>query len=672
MGPALSEHYALITLPRIPDVPLAEKVVTPVIRTTNASEIDLGVSKSIISSYLLKPTPKLVWSYPLSPSTVVDSMDVKDKETKQYIIGLTERRKHKVLYISRNEEDAATEEVSLPSKAKGLWFTKSAKSFYVVTQSGDVHLFKVENGISPVETKIEPNKAAMHIYHAFVYENNKQLLVLVSKVKGGVQYRLLSLDEERSFEVSNIIVKEDTNLRFCYSHGTLYKLSIKNKSISSHPLSRLDSETKTVDVGALMQGRCSEVSMHLPSPERIVLSYNNSISLLNFQFESLLDHMTGDGELYVNTVVATRGDTATTTDTFALYLDYDKALNNVELKIVNVNVGFNRLSECLGKSITKVAAHGFKGLPSLLNDAINDEEKQNAKQFKSVFEKLGKLRARKSSDEFSTMLVKFLKNDTKGETFDEAHDRIVDVNFVKQVLGLIFTNEDGLEFQDSAFVPEGALTYLFTHPCFAHEYSHGLLQLLHRHSQQKLLRQAIITCPALSIDELLSQFINIDDHDDTLNDVIHRLVTEYSINDITASFQKYVRLHEASINLNQVLSKLVSVNTGESLQLLQVVIDVGGLFNWLVNTIKTLETIVEAKVEALIANNFNLTLTNQALAQTPTKTKKKKVDNIIASDTHQQQQLESILTISDPLAKKFDEPVEVSKVPKYSVEKLVL
>lgn len=82
MLPKLNDPFSLVELPRIADVPVEKRVVLPHsqkgLTFQETDVIHLGMSKLIISSYVLKPTPKLVWSFPLSSSTIVDCMDVKD------------------------------------------------------------------------------------------------------------------------------------------------------------------------------------------------------------------------------------------------------------------------------------------------------------------------------------------------------------------------------------------------------------------------------------------------------------------------------------------------------------------------------------------------------------------------------------------------------------------
>ena len=115
---------------------------------------------------------------------------------------------------------------------------------------------------------------------------------------------------------------------------------------------------------------------------------------------------------------------------------------------------------------------------------------------------------------------------------------------------------------------------------------------------------------------------------------------------------------------------------------MQAVIDVGGLFNWSLPTVNKLSEVIDAKVEALTQNSYNLTLTSQAVIGLQNAGKKgakkstpKVVDNIHEIN-NQRLQLDAILTINNNTTNKklmVDEGIELAKkIPTYSREKLVL
>ena len=72
--PELYDQYMITTLPRTPDLELSDKVVVSTIKSIDTSIIDIGVSKSTISSHITKPTPKLLWSYSLNPTTITPTI----------------------------------------------------------------------------------------------------------------------------------------------------------------------------------------------------------------------------------------------------------------------------------------------------------------------------------------------------------------------------------------------------------------------------------------------------------------------------------------------------------------------------------------------------------------------------------------------------------------------
>lgn len=652
MAPSITDPYSIFTLPRISDIEVLKKVIVPAIKSADTSIIDLGVSKSIISSYLLKPTPKLVWSYSLSPSTIIDCMDVLGDETsKQYIIGLTERRKYKLLLINRDAENKiTTDEVKISTRITGVKFED--QYVYVLTESGIIEVYQIEDS-KLIKQFQYGEKCDQVIYHKFVdehqYKFNNKLLVLVKKVGKNSHIEVLSVSPSKIFSVINHEYHEDlSGNKFVYNQGVLYQLNIKTRQITAFKIEDFKI-INTISIKSLLaeETELDDVSIHCPSVDRLLIGVKQTMYLVNFKYSSLLDKFENSGDLFINQVVRVGGSTSKNSDTFAIFLNFNNQEKNIDLNIINLNVGVNKLSECLGKSINKQEEE-FKGTPSIMNEAIEKENDSNRKKLVDSFKKLKAFRDDLNIKKFNALILSTMKPKGQNEfVFDVNKDSIIDLNFLSQVLSLIFVNDGELKFYNDEFIPEESLIYLLTHPGFSYKYTKGLLQLFNQTHQARLLRQAILTCSNIPIDELVNQFIEFSKVEkmekyefEILNDLINRLVNEYSMTEITQTFKKF-----EIDNLNQILVNLIKFDTLLSLQLLLVVIDIGGLFNWSTNLLVPLQELVESKINALIANSYNLTLTNQALNN---------------------DQLDSILTLSEKSG-----GIELSqKTPQYSIDKL--
>lgn len=737
--PSFEDLYPLLTLPRIPDLGLADKVVIPPITSIDSTIIDLGISKSIISSYIIKPTPKLIWSFALSPTSVVDCMDVINQDsTKLYVVGITERKKHKLLLIEKKEateqvaedvQDALEEgqsgvtsiDLKLDAKVKSVKFYNNGHSIVVLYENGNVELVKHEDhtltksSIKYTHTT-KKSSAQRLIFSHYINDlevnpdgSEKNLLLLVFGSKGQVIYKLISLNFNTAFlEINSSTVNTKDIAAIAYNSGYLYQLNLTTKTITSISIVNF-STIKSISVDSLIDGE-SEISLLAPSVDRLLLSVNNKIHLINFKFASLLDTFESfsnsmPNKVLISQAVKVPATTAKNSNSMVCFLNLKNKENNVDLNVININLGTNKLSECLNKSIEKPKESSFQGLINVIEENFETESKKSSKELHEIYTTLSDLSKANDVNKWERILIPYLKNETwssisksitkpiktnqkvyQFREFDVENDRIVDIKFIKQVLLLIFKVEDDqVKFISEEFVPEFTIIYLLTNPIFPVELTNGLLKLFNDTNQITLLRQAIITCPNIQVSELLIQLVHETSNNDNqiFEDLINRLINEFSGGEITKKLKLLIEQRNKSnisaINLESLMSRLLTIkNNNNSWYFLELVIDVGGLFNWSLDTVDKLNQLVESKVNALIENSYNLTLTNQALLINQPLSKKKakkvkKVDSDIITN-NQQVQLDSILSIKNNSDRKMvdDSSMVISKkIPSYSLEKLV-
>lgn len=723
----LGESYSLTELPRIPDLSLPERVV--VSESQNAKlylsteTIDVGISKLIISSYILKPTPKLCWSYPLSPSTVVDSMDVKDS---LYLVALTERKKSKLLLIQRtNDESVITAEIKLSARAVGVKFS-SSNNAYVLLTTGSLEFYSLDLGETLAIEKVPElpsltemgTKSGKVVFHKFISDHNlqhKQDLFFYICKSGNTKltYRLIALDGAKTFEIflTSISIPKSENLLFAYNDGVVYKFDQKSKIISSSSLMKPQEIIKSFSLENIIGTTTSKslFSLHSPSPERLLLSHNSLVFVINFKFESLLGEHTNNShnQVYVSFTLPVAGDSAETRNSFALYLNFEAKTKTCKLKLIQVDMGLNLLSESLGKSVHPATTDSqWNGFPVIESDDLEAANAEIVKTLEKVYKALVKDKSEKNTSAFNKHVIEFLKGSPvekkKSYKFSPLTDRVVDAKFIESILEMIFEIDEvkSVQIIDEGFLPVTTLSYLLTHPLYPASFGKGLLILLSKLNQPELLRQAIDFCVGLSIEELTGELINLVELTDEmdleemdeaqlivsfLKATIDRLIKEYSVGLITSKLQQLLNLEYETANkkLDRMLNVLININSNQSWTLLQAVIDVGGLFNWSLPTINKLSAVIDSKVEALAQNSYNLTLTSQAvlgLQNAGKKGAKKSVPPKVVDNIHeinnQRLQLDAILTISNNTTNKKlieDDGIELAKkIPTYSREKLIL
>lgn len=722
-APGLGESYPLAELPRIPDLALPSRVALPEsqksIQNHTPEFIDLGISKLIIASYVLKPTPKLAWSYPLSPNTLVDCMDVKDT---LYLVGLTERLKSRLLLIKKDsDESVTTSKIQLLAPARAVKFSAS-KYVYVLLQNGLLEIFQYETdeelslskGPELLNAVGPSSKSFSVVYHMFIsnhsFNHKNDLLFFVEASKTRIRYHLLALDGAKTFEIyeTSVETAKNLNIIYAYADGTVYGFNTVSKELSSSSLMKPQNTIKTISLTSLV-GEADKKALYAltaVSEDRLLLSFKSLVILINFKFESLLgDHTNNSGnEVYLAHAAPVSGKSTNSKDSFALYLNFEDKTKTCKLKLILVDVGLNTLSESLGKSLYKKQTETkLSGLPHLNEKDLLVANSRSVSALKHVLQTLESDKSKGKVQDFDKHVINFLKrSSTKSTTkFTSGTDRVVDQKFISLILALIFQfDEDAsLDIIDEEFLPETTLMYLFTHPLYPSKYATGLLMVLSRLNQPTLLKQAIDHCSAISIDELAAELINLIEVTDEMNmedqhealyvlsflrATVDRLIKDYSIAQITTKLQEVlnVEFETANKKLDRMLSVLININTNNSWTLLQAVIDVGGLYNWSIPTITRLSEVIDSKVEALTRNSYNLTLTNQAVLSIGHVGKKGKkssapkvVDNI-HEVTNQRLQLDAILTMSNNTTNKsllVDEGIELAKqIPTYSREKLVL
>lgn len=695
---SLRDLYSVAVLPRIPDLRLHERVSVPSAIDANSNYIDVGISRSVIATYVLRPTPRLIWSYPLSPLTVVECLEVEEKseDEKLYVAGVSELKRFKLILIHRDNENVKTSEVTLKKKAKDILIRGSL--VYIVLEDGSLELYRrLDSSLEKVPVQLPATPSGKLEFATFITEHdfgsdNIFSLCVVSS-KASVTVLLRSIDNEQVYEVKRANISGAKTAKYTYLAGMLYQLNLDKKSketISSYSILNFNMKG-SIDVSSIISKDKTSDNIELlsPAPERLLLSTSTLINLINYKFESCLYSFDYDHQVSLLHVAPVKGNSLKHSKTRALYLEVDQKQNNTKLSIVSIDVGMNNLRECLGKSLLSKKQDHFEGLPNLIEDNLAERAKSLSKELDEVYEFLSSCRKKNDLAKWEKVLVPFLKNkpwldiqnniNDKSKfneflVFDVEKDRTVESSFIHKVSDLILDDE-------KTFIPEFSLTYLLTHPLFPYEHASSILSVLQGLEKPRLLRQAVITCPGIPIKELALQLTN--ESQEIFNDIVYRLVNEFTVSQITHALRQILLSTDNEFNLDLILTNLVNSDTVNCWYLVHSIIDVGGLFNWPDDTIKSLITIIDNKMDVITQNNYNLTLVNQALLiNEPLKklNKKKSVakksteGDILDYNNEQLNQLNAMLSINDTSSKKLkDESIEITKkVASYSIDKLVI
>ncbi|EMG45327.1 putative U3 snoRNP protein Utp8, partial [Candida maltosa Xu316] len=690
--PDLYDQYMITSLPRTPDLKLSDKVVVPRISSVDTSIIDLGISKSVISSHITRPTPKLLWSYALNPTTIVDCMDVLVKDDlKYYVCGLTDRKKSRILVLettstltedgNANYSTSKELELKVSKSVIGVKFM-TAELIVVLYADGSVESVKfVDDELTLTGNKHgSTQKGETIVYNTFIQDLEEDLLLVISNNKKNTIYRLISINPAKSIiEVTSSVVPLVQDAQYCYISGTLYQYT--DKKINSLSISNF-TITNTMSVEPIIDDE-EPTSITAPAPDRILLGNSNKLYLLNVKFSSLLSTFTSSAtsshpipdKVYINQVVPVKGNSTNSFISMAVYLNLKNKNNNVYLNVIDINVGLNKLSECLGKSIAKPKL-ALREVPEL----FETKETPQSDEIEEVYQFLKDAKESSDLNKWESILIPYLKNrkswtsikssisKTSKKTdkvyefkeFEDNLDRVVDINFVESVLDLIFTPSNPPNFVNEGFVPEYTLMYLLTNPLFPIKFTPGLVQLFNNTGNVTLLRQAVNTCPGIPCRDLLLQLV-YDDDKETLVDLVNRVHGEFSRQEITSTFKEIFQSDAKSIDVVELIIKMIGLPGLNNWYIIEILIDVNGLFNWDMIDINALSEIIDQKIEGLTVNSYNLTLSNQVM-----------LHNNISKKTKDVTAANSLLTLTSKSTSKkpLDDIDAQRKVPVYSIEKL--
>lgn len=670
MVPSFGDAFSLAELPRIADLPLNRRVVVPELLLDAENAVHLGISKLIILSYVLDPSPKLVWSFPLSPNTVVNTLD---RQNDMYAVGVVERKKKKVLLVEKlSQEETATGQVALDSAPSGVYFGEGI--VHVLTADGQfaVVLFESKEGkvevLPPKEARgvLKVSAKSRVLYHKFL-DQEQPLLLYVYEHEKKRSVRLVGLAGERSYEIYHTDLNIDADV-FCCGHGSLYAL--KDGSVTVLLVMAPNSVQKTVQVPA------ESCAMEVPAPGRLLVSSNTQIFLLNLHFDALLDTFTGSGQLHMQYC-------ASDPNCYALVLENDTATKTTRLNHISVNVGQSTLRECVGKALSPGKTQ-WSGVPRVSESDLAAADASGRKQLTKTY---NKLKNEQLATKFDEQLIEFFAgNHSRKDPKYKETDRIVDGEFVKLLVDLCLEpTEEGVALRKPE--KEGALLYLLTHPLFPPRYARGLLLTFSEENQPVLLERAISHCQALLLDDLMAELLNLVDLSEETDEgyvkmfltaTVNRVVGQFTLKEITEKLQSSVaRDADDNKRLERMLGVFMKINTKNSWDLVQAVVDAGGLFNWTTPVIDSLDAVLNDKIDALHANSYNLTLVHQVLQLQGKTTKRRTVQDNIHEDVPQKEELDALLTMSDATPRlarlKIEEVMALQpELPLFSKEKLLL
>lgn len=598
--PSIFQPFRLSVLPRIGalsnyDVQSSYLRVSSDI-SPNSNKITIGISESAISQYILNPTPKLLSNISIPSTNVVSACDVSnladDKEIWCYCV---KSGKSYFLNASIKPVDADTVldtdasektedfKIKMDSKVVGIKIIADYKAIVIVLENGliqyyDFHLQKLSS--------LDISYQNVEVVNYFSENGQNFMFVLCEFEKNKVCFKLFELlyhDGKRQTPIQELstTILENFNLdqsKLCYQSGKLYQL--EGSAIKTYALPQCHL-VQTTHVPMISDPTSQKVSLASVSTNRILLTVNNHLYLLDLVHSSVLSERTlthaktfqllRSAPLNVSTSLK---GSEYATRTLAIGVTTKNGNNPTSaLEVINVDVGTGTLKDSLGKSFQSIHDSKTHNLKPLFSDDESDAG-DNADSdevvtfaYEDIFKELSK--NNKNINKFDSTFAKRLN--IQEEHYTDRERFICDQEFLSKVVRLILDSFDQ-EYPK-------ALTFLLTHPLFPADCTRGLLERFRNHP--RLFKQAIVTCPNLPLDDLLSELFSINNGELCL-DISLRILQDYTTDMIKDEVKKLDKVDVHNF-VNFMISPkdeelIQNKNTCQLFQLLSLVIDAIGLF----------------------------------------------------------------------------------------------
>lgn len=587
--PSISQPFRLTALPKIASLnnyaTQGSYLQVADTLTPATNRVNVGISGSAISQYVINPTPKLVYNLPISSTNVVTACDVAEvagtnnegtaeahevlcyalQANKTFSICAVKKPIPSAATDSSFGETYATHKVALANQAVNVKVFPATKSIVAVLSSGLIQFFDYD---LKLQHSIDSSYGNVQFVQHFVSESKQDFMFLLSDLDGRkVSFKLFEIGQPDSAspakELSSVIL-EDLPLKgskLVYQFGKVYRLH--GTSVDIYTLPHFQ-HSQTIALPFLDPK--GVMSFGPISINRALLTCDNKVYLLDLLHNAILSQreFTHVKTFQLLGTAVIPGNSSSNNSTIAIGVATKPGNTSTSsLDVVNIDVGTGTLKDSMGKgflsSKTKVQC------PQSLLGTPNDTEVQEH-NYTQILKDLAKTKS--NSDKFDSVFFK--KLNIKNDYYTDSDRFLNDQEFLGNSLKLIFEN-----FQSE--YPK-ALTYLLTHPLFPITCTHDLLQKLKDHP--RLFKQAIVTCPNLPLSDLLQELFTVI-NDELCLDLSLRILQDFSKDSIKNAIKQ-----RSKVDVNCFINFVMNENVDEDrvknkprlFQLLNLVLDSVGLF----------------------------------------------------------------------------------------------
>lgn len=662
MSASISQPFRIATLPKIAQLnnPLNQHALLPTSHNDSNNKtsdyINVGISGSSISQYIINPSPKLIFNYSISSIVNITNLDTfvyknkkeedEDIELWVYSTNLSNSKNNLLNFFIRsksvmNESNSniiSKSSLSLDDEVVVNLRIINKNHILVVMNTGKVRIYKIYPH-RKVESEDEVLFKLINEYDSKydnmnftqIYQKNdtyyiSALLKISNKdndTTGCLKILEISADnkiiENQSVIIYDISLNSLKYQQFFNHHTNQYiQLDLTNKTLKIYNLTSelILKLTETVDVSRFITAETNiqTVSIQSIAENRIILNTDNEVYLLDMVHKSLLSSRTISNNSIktfqmLKTWYVENDEFISDNNTLILGVSTKPSSKVSYLELMNVNVGEGNLKESLGKSF-------------LVNDKESKDDKKWGLIYKKIdntsselnlneiYDKLAKLIKTADSTKFDNEFFKLLKLDFNKGYYDENTDRFLNSqHFISQMNTLLLEHYINKEIVNESFI------YLLTHPLY--QYSDNLLSKLQ--FDFRLYKQCILTCPFVPIEDLMTDLFQINNIELLFN-LTCRIFNDYNKAEIKQSIKNLNKFNvknfiEFIINYNNY--NIEKFNIKESMpkmiEFLNLIIDSIGYFQLDLITLKKMNKFIVKNIKIIKSNNdiLNLLIENK-------------------------------------------------------------
>ncbi|CEP60315.1 Utp8p LALA0_S01e07888g [Lachancea lanzarotensis] len=601
----LSQPFRLAVLPKIASLnnyssqanllPVADNLVP------STNYITVGISGSAISQFVVNPTPKAVYSLPISSISTVTACDVTESAagTEVWCYALQANKSFTIHCVEKPTSSApatdshfgethTSNKIVVADLVVSVKVMKSIRAVMVVLRSGLVHFYDFSLRL---QFSYDSSDKEVQFVQHFSNESNESFVFLLSNLEGGkTSFKLLKVGSNLTLPVKELsaIILEDFCLKdskIFYEFGNVYRLRGASIDIYSLPYFQ---HIHTVSLPFLKKS--TETSFKPISKNRALLTSDNHIFLLDLLHNAILSQREL-AHLKTFQILGTAvipGNSETSNETMAIGVSIKHGSNSTSsLDIINIDVGTGTLKDSLGKGFS-LRSSTDRHVQPLIDDM--DGVETHEYDYDQILKDLQK--AKGSIDKFDASFFK--KLGIKKDYYTDSDRFINDQDFLHDVVSVIYKD----------FVSEypKALPYLLTHPLFPKSHTPGILQKLKDHP--RLFKQAIVTCPSLPLDDLLQELFTVI-NDELCLDLSLRILQDFNKETIKEAIKT-----KSKVDVNNFIEFVMDENTDDDriknkprlFQLLGLILDTVGLFALTENTLGKLSSYIDCQLNVVKQN----------------------------------------------------------------------